>query len=100
MVDLVRHWPHEIDHLLAELHPNPSSQGRCYVAEVDLSEDELRILNLFEGSARHEHVAFEDHATSQSCLAYLNTPVGLGAPHDPSGHVARVRITLTDVQPH
>jgi hypothetical protein len=99
VIELLRHWPRELDHVLAVLRPDPSGRGAC-VAEVDLSEEELRLLNLFESSVRHKHVAFEDRATSQAYLATLNTPVGLGAPHDPTGHIARVRITLLDVHPH
>jgi hypothetical protein len=99
VTELLRHWPRELDHVLAALRPDPSGRG-AYVAEVDLSEEELKLLNLFESSARHKHVAFLDRATSQAFLATLNTPVGLGAPRDPTGHVARVRITLLDVHPH
>ncbi|AWM86741.1 hypothetical protein [Microvirga sp. 17 mud 1-3] len=96
MPELVREWPHLLNRVLAEVRP-ADGRGDCYVAEVDLSEDELRALNLFEASARHEHVAFTDPATAQGMFAYLNTPVGLGKPLDGSG-IARVRISFTGVQ--
>ena len=99
MTDLVRHWPRELERLLSGLHPRPTDPN-CLVAEVDVSEDEMRLLNLFQGSARHEHVTFENPKTSRPCLAHLNTPIGLGAPADRKNHVARVRIILTGVQPH
>jgi hypothetical protein len=97
MAELVREWPQNLARALNEIHPVSGRSG-CFVAEVDLSEDEIRALNLFEASARHEHVSFRDPATSQQCFAYLNTPVGLGSPQEPEGHMARVRISFTDVQ--
>jgi hypothetical protein len=100
MIDLHRPWPREIECILENLQPSPNGDPNCYVAEVDLSEEQVKILNLFQGAARHEHVFFHIPATSQSYLGYLHTPIGLGAPHDPAGHVARVRIALTEVEPH
>jgi hypothetical protein len=97
MAELVREWPHSLDRALSELRPVSGRSG-CYVVEIDLSEDEVRALNLFEASARHEHVSFRDPGSELQCFAYLNTPVGLGRAHDPGRGVARVRISLTDVQ--
>ncbi|MCB8823252.1 hypothetical protein [Microvirga rosea] len=96
MPELVREWPHLLKRVLEQIRP-VAGRADYYVAEVDLSEDELRALNLFEASARHEHVAFTDPVTAEGRLAYLNTPVGLGKPQD-LNRIARVRITLTAVQ--
>jgi hypothetical protein len=98
MPELIRHWPRELSRVLDKLHPVNGRAG-CFAAEVDLSEDEIRHLNLFEASSRHEHVAFTLPATAEECFAYLNTPIGLGAPHQ-EGCVGRVRVSLTDVRPH
>jgi hypothetical protein len=97
MSELVRQWPRELERVLAELRPISGRTG-CYAAEVDLSEEEVRALNLFEGSARHVHVCFKDPMTAEECFAYLNHPVAVGAPK--RGYAARVRVSLTDVQPH
>jgi hypothetical protein len=99
MIDLARHWPRELTHLLKDLQPRANDPA-CLVVDADLSEDEMRLLNLFEGSARHEHVTFEDPRTSRPYFAHLSTPIGLGSPADPKGHVGRVRIVLTGVEPH
>jgi hypothetical protein len=97
MAELVREWPQTLDRALKEIKPVAGRAG-CYVAEVDLSEDEVRALNLFEASARHEHVSFRDPDTAQQCFAYLNTPVGLGGAAGAGPGVARIRISFTDVQ--
>ncbi|MBM6596463.1 hypothetical protein [Microvirga pudoricolor] len=97
MVELVREWPRSLERALSEIRAVSGRSG-CYIAEVDLSEDEVRTLNLFEASARHEHVSFRDPETAQACFAYLNTPVGLGGPRAPGAGIARVRISFTDVQ--
>jgi hypothetical protein len=99
MPELVRQWPSELAHIVKHLHGLAGRQG-CYAAEVDLSEDEMRALNLFQASARHEHVMINDPDTSEECYAYLNTPVGLGPPKEREGCIGRVRISLTDVHPH
>lgn len=96
MPELVREWPHLLNRVLERIRP-ANGRADCYVAELDLSEDELRALNLFEASARHEHVAFTDPVTAEGRFAYLNTPVGLGKPHEQYG-IARVRVTFTSVQ--
>ncbi|QFU16753.1 hypothetical protein [Microvirga thermotolerans] len=95
MPELVRDWPHILQRVLREIRP-ADGRADCYVAEVDLSEEELRALNLFEASARHEHVSFADPETAEGRLAYLNTPVGLGKARNGEG-IARVRISFTDV---
>lgn len=97
MPELVREWPRLLERVLGEVRP-VRDRTSCYAAEVDMSEDELRALNLFEVSARHEHVAFRDPLTATDYFAYLNTPVGLGGPRDGNGNVARVRISFTSVQ--
>jgi hypothetical protein len=95
--ELVREWPHALDRALSELRAVPGRQG-CFVTEVDLTEDEVKALNLFEASARHEHVSFRDPATNELCFAYLNTPVGLGGASEPTRGISHVRISLTDVR--
>jgi hypothetical protein len=97
MPELVREWPHVLERALHQLRPIPGRTG-CYAVEVDLSEEEIRCLNLFEASARHQHVSFNDPTTSEAYFAYLNTPVGLGIPRDSHGCMARVRISFTEVQ--
>jgi hypothetical protein len=97
ITELVREWPHNLDRALNELRAVPGRLG-CYVAEVDLTEDEVKALNLFEASARHEHVSFRDPETSELCFAYLNTPVGLGGARERARGISHVRISLTDVR--
>ncbi|MGO4573658.1 hypothetical protein [Microvirga sp. 2TAF3] len=97
MPELVREWPRLLERVLTQIRPVAGCAGR-YMAEVDLSEDELRALNLFEASARHEHVSFKDPLTSEEYFAYLNTPIGLGKPQNEGGCIARVRISFTAVQ--
>ncbi|MBZ6078758.1 hypothetical protein [Microvirga puerhi] len=96
MPELVREWPYLLNRVLEQIRP-ARDRADCYIAEVDVSEEELRALNLFEASARHEHVAFTDPTTSEGRFAYLNTPVGLGKAQD-RDRIARIRITFTAVQ--
>jgi hypothetical protein len=99
MPEPVREWPHALDHALRDVRPVTGVTG-CYLADADLTKDEILLLNLFEANARFGHVRFKDPATAQDLLAYLNTPISIGPPRIPRHGAARVRIALSDVHPH
>jgi hypothetical protein len=99
MPNLVREWPHELNRALTGIRPVSGLPG-CYLADADLTKDEVLLLNLFEASARLGHISFMDPATSRRFLAYLSTPIGIGPPQEAKGGSVRVRIPLTDVHPH
>jgi hypothetical protein len=99
MPESVRQWPHVLEHALSEIRPVSGVTG-CYLADADLSKDEILILNLFEANARFGHIRFKDPATARELLAYLNTPVCIGPPRVARAGAVRVRIPLSDVHPH
>jgi hypothetical protein len=98
VTDLVRTWPPTLRHLLTGLHCAPTGTPGCCCADVDVSEDELRSLHVFETLARHDRVVIppvgglgERHGATESV-------VGLGPPADRQQHVAKVRICFTNVE--
>lgn len=99
MIDLVRTWPPTLQHLLNGLHSAPTGMPGCWWADVDVSEDELRALHLFETLARHDRVDLPSVPGLGEQHAVAETIVGLGAPADPQRHVAKVRICFTHVEP-
>ena len=87
---------HQFAHLLKGLLACPRPSG-CWSVEVDLSETEIKELNLFEGSARHRNVCFRLPGEQELVTGQMNPLLGLGAPMDPSRGVARVRISFHGV---
>jgi hypothetical protein len=99
MAESVRMWPSALDHALRDVRPVRGVDG-CYLADADLTKDEILLLNIFEAGARFGHIRFRDPATARDLVAYLNTPVSIGPPLTPRQGAARVRIALSDVHPH
>jgi hypothetical protein len=97
MTEAARHWPVEFMPLLAGLHA--SDQPGCYHVDLDVSEKELTGLNLFEAGARHHKVLVPLPGIAGTGLGFMNVILGLGAPDDPAGHVARVRVSFSEMQP-
>jgi hypothetical protein len=99
MPEPVREWPPALEHVLSEIRPISGLTG-CYLADADLSKDEVLLLNLFEVGARLGRISFKDPATSKQFSAYMNVPVGIGPPREAKAGAVRMRIALTDVHPH
>ncbi|MDJ1160240.1 hypothetical protein QNA08_18665 [Chelatococcus sp. SYSU_G07232] len=99
MTGLARHWPPDLHHLLAGLQKAPTGTPGCYWAEVDVSEQELLALQLFETAARHDRVLLPSGEDGIEHRATMEPIIGLGEPHEPARHVARVRICFTHVEP-
>jgi hypothetical protein len=72
----------------------------CYLADADLTKDEILLLNIFEARARFGHIRFRDPATATDLVAYLNTSVSIGPPRMPGNGAVRVRIAFSDARPH
>ncbi|MET0741893.1 MAG: hypothetical protein ABWY78_00835 [Microvirga sp.] len=99
MAEPVREWPPALDHALRDVRPVRGVDG-CYLADADLTKDEILLLNIFEARARFGHIRFRDPATARDLVAYLNTSVSIGPPRIPRDGAVRVRIALSDVHPH
>ena len=70
----------------------------CWFADVDVADQELKALNLFEGSARHGRVCFTLPATGQLAQGEMNSLLGLGTPAGGARPHARVRVSFHDVK--
>ena len=81
--------------LLRELAPRPDRPD-CWFADVDVADEELKALNLFEGSARNGRVCFALPGTGQLAQGEMNSLLGLGTPA--GGAHARVRVSFHDVK--
>jgi hypothetical protein len=88
-------WPAALEPLLAGLSRRPDRPD-CWFVEIDVSDDQLKALNLFEASARHGRVCFRLPAAGSMVQGEMNTLVGLGAPPDRSRN-ASVRLSFHDV---
>lgn len=95
MTEPARPWPDRFAGLLAELEP--CDHPGAYRADVELSDDALTELNLFEASVRHHRVLLP--LPSGPVTAAMNALIGLGPPGDAARHAARVRVSFSDVQP-
>ncbi|HJW78879.1 MAG: hypothetical protein ACJ8D8_10820 [Microvirga sp.] len=70
----------------------------CWYADVDVGNEELKALNLFEGSARHGRVCFTLPGTGQLAQGEMNSLLGLGTPAGGARPHARVRVSFHDVK--
>lgn len=94
-------WPAAFEPLLEALAPRPDPAD-CWFADVDLSEEQLRRLNCFEGSARHGRVLFKLPATKELVAGEMNPVLGTGATGKgaaDAGQCVRVRISFHGVRP-
>jgi hypothetical protein len=99
MAEPVREWPPALDHALRDVRPVRGVDG-CYLADADLTKNEILLLNIFEARSRFGHIRFRDPATARVLVAYLNTSVSIGPPRIPRDGAVRVRIAFSDVHPH
>jgi hypothetical protein len=95
MERIVHTWPAALEPLIAALARRPDRPD-CWFSDVDVSEDELKALNLFEASSRHGRVCFKLPGAEHLAQGEMNTLLGLGAPVERS-RSARVRLSFHDV---
>jgi hypothetical protein len=95
MTALPHNWPAAFQPLLAGLERNPARPG-CYFTDVEVTTEQLRELNLFEGASRHHPVCFMAPALSEPLKGEMNPLLGLGAPAKDAGADALVRISFHD----
>lgn len=92
-------WPHKLQHLVDDLPLLECQNGKsCSRIDIDVDADTLFVLNELEARARHRKVEIPLPDGSGCLTGEMNTIIGLGAPADPSGHVARVRISFHNVE--
>ena len=92
-------WPHKLQHLVEDLPLSDGQNGSSYSRiDVDVDAETLFILNELEARARHRKVEIPLPDGSGCLTGEMNTVIGLGGPAEPSGHVARVRISFHDVE--
>jgi hypothetical protein len=82
--------------LLSQLQPNPD-QPDTYAAEVDLTEEQVKELALFEVASRNGRVCLSVPGSSLVLVGCMNPLVGLGAASTPES-AARIRISFHDVR--
>lgn len=92
-------WPAAFEPLLEALAPRPD-HADCWFADVDLSDEQLRLLNCFEGSARHGRVWFKLPRTKELVAGEMNPLLGTGGSAADAGDRVRVRISFHDVRPN
>jgi hypothetical protein len=90
-------WPVQFQPLLSGLVER-IGQANCWFADVDLSNAQIKDLNLFFASSRHGQVCFT-LPDGQSVIGRMNPLLGLGSPADPSRHHGRARISFHEVGP-
>ncbi len=92
-------WPHKLQHLVEDLPLLEGHNGSsCSRIDVDVDAETLFILNELEARARHRKIEIPLPDGSGCLTGEMNTIIGLGGPAEPSGHVARVRISFHDVE--
>lgn len=90
-------WPAAFAPLLEGLSPRPDHPD-CWFAEVDVSDEQLRALNCFEGSSRHGRIWFR-LPTKELVTGEMNPLLGTGTAAAASADRVRVRISFHDVRP-
>jgi hypothetical protein len=98
MTPLTHNWPASSELLLARLDRQPNRPD-CYFTDVDVTVEQLRELNLFEGAARHHCVCFTAPGLSGTMKGEMNPLLGLGSPAMDAGAAACVRISFHDAKP-
>lgn len=92
-------WPPEFQHLLEDMHFATSGDGtRCGRTDIDVDQEVLFLLNVFEARVRHRHVRLRPAGPAECLVGEMNVLVGLGAAADPTRHLSRVRISFHDIQ--
>ncbi len=92
-------WPPKLQPLVAAMPLLEGQNGRFWSRiDVDVDAETLFILNELEARARHRKVEIPLPDGSGCLTGEMNTVIGLGGPAEPSGHVARVRISFHDVE--
>jgi len=77
-------WPLQYQPLLSGLVER-EGQANCWFVDVDLSDVQIKELNVFEGSSRHGQVCFT-LPNGQAVIGKMNSLLGLGSPADPARH--------------
>src|SRR5829696_7706230 len=90
-------WPVQFQPLLSGLAQRVG-QANCWFVDVDLSDMEIKDLNVFCASSRHGQVCFTLPG-GQSVISRMNPLRRLGSPADPSRHHGRARISFDEVGP-
>jgi hypothetical protein len=68
----------------------------CWFADIEVSDEQLKGLNLFEASSRHGRVCFALPGTEGLVQGEMNALLGLGPPIGAAAQ-ARVRLSFHDV---
>jgi hypothetical protein len=91
-------WPENLKPVVHNITVIPAANGRgCCRLDVDVDAETLTLLNHFETHARHRQVRIWLPDGSGCLRGEMNTIIGLGSPSDSSRAVAKVRISLHDV---
>ena len=88
-------WPIQFQPLLRGLVER-EGQAHCWFVDLDLSDVQIKELNVFEGSARHGQVCFT-LPNGQAVIGKMNSLLGLGSPADSARYHGRVRISFHEV---
>jgi hypothetical protein len=92
-------WPTELASLLEEAHIASGENGKqVYRIDVDVDATTLRTIHEFEAHLRRRQVQLRLAGSNECVRGEMNPSLGLGAPSDRIGHIARVRVSFHDLQ--
>ena len=92
-------WPTELASLLEKAHIASGGDGKrvCRI-DVDVDATTLRAIHEFEAHLRRRKVQLRLAGSNECMRGEMNPSVGLGAPSDRTGHIAKVRVSFHDLQ--
>jgi hypothetical protein len=92
-------WPEELAPLLQEAQFAVGGDGKqvCRI-DVDVDATTLRAIHEFEAHLRRRQVQLRLAGNNECIKGEMNPSLGLGAPSDRIGHIAKVRVSFHDLQ--
>jgi hypothetical protein len=92
-------WPEELAPLLQEAQIASGINGKqvCRI-DVDVDATTLRAIHEFEAHLRRRQVQLRLAGSNECMRGEMNPSLGLGAPSDRIGHIAKVRVSFHDLQ--
>jgi hypothetical protein len=92
-------WPTELAPLLQEAQIASGMDGKqvCRI-DVDVDATTLRAIHEFEAHLRRRQVQLRLAGSNECMRGEMNPSLGLGAPSERTGHIAKVRVSFHDLQ--